>query len=77
MATLSVRGLDDRTYAQLRVRAAQRGHSMEEEARQILKTAVMAPERLGDRLASYFGPANGADLAVAPRMPHDPLDLKR
>jgi antitoxin FitA len=77
MATLSVRGLDARTYAQLRLRAAQRGHSMEEEARQILKTAVTAPDRLGDRLVSLFGPSNGADLELPARTPHDPVDLKR
>lgn len=76
MPTLSVRGLDQRTYTRLRVRAASRGHSMEEEARQILKVAVLAPERMGDRLVSYFGPTRGAELALPPRTPHEPMALE-
>ncbi len=76
MPTLSVRKLDPRTYARLRVRAASRGHSMEEEARRILKTAVMAPERLGDRLASYFGSSGGADLVLPRRAPHEPPEIE-
>jgi plasmid stability protein len=40
MGTLTIRKLDDRTKAGLRVRAANHGRSMEEEARQILKSAL-------------------------------------
>jgi plasmid stability protein len=40
MATLTIRNLDDRIKEGLRVRAARNGHSMEEEARVILKRAV-------------------------------------
>jgi antitoxin FitA len=76
MANLSVRGLDDQTYACLRVRAASNNQSMEEEARQILKMAVQAPERMGDRLVSYFGRNNGATLVIPARKPHKPVDLK-
>jgi antitoxin FitA len=76
MPTLSVRSLDQRTYMRLRVRAASRGRSMEEEARQILKTAVLAPERMGDFLVSYFGPNRGAALALPKRTPHAPMTLE-
>lgn len=76
MPNLSVRKLDANTYSRLRVRAASRGHSMEEEARQILRTAVAAPDRMGDRIASYFGPKNGAELAVPRRTPHEPPELE-
>ena len=75
MANLSVRNLDDRTYQRLRIRAAEHGISMEEEARQILKRAVAPPERLGDLFLSYFGPEKGTDLQLPTREPHEPPDL--
>lgn len=37
MASLTIRNLDDATKAQLRLQAARHGHSMEEEARRILR----------------------------------------
>jgi plasmid stability protein len=77
MANLSVRKLDDNTYERLRVRAAQHGVSMEEEARRILKQATSAPERIGDLFLKYFGPANGAVLELPPRKPHEPVDLSQ
>ena len=40
MPSLSVRRLDEDTLSRLRIRAAQHGVSMEEEARRILKDAV-------------------------------------
>lgn len=75
MASLSIRKLDDEIYDRLRVRAARRGVSMEEEVRQILTRAVAPPERLGDLFLKIFGPTKGADLELPPREPHDPIDL--
>lgn len=40
MATLTIRNIEDGIKERLRVRAAMHGHSMEEEARVILKRAV-------------------------------------
>ena len=40
MATLTIRNIESQTKERLRVRAAMAGHSMEEEARVILKRAV-------------------------------------
>ncbi len=40
MAMLTVRNLPDEVHRALRVRAAQRGHSMEAEVREILAGAV-------------------------------------
>lgn len=51
MATLTVRGLDDSVKARLRKRAAAHGHSMEAEARAILRDAVAAPVETGADLA--------------------------
>ena len=42
MAILNVRRLPDETHAQLRLRAARNGHSMEAEARDILRRACAA-----------------------------------
>jgi antitoxin FitA len=75
MASLSVRKLDDETLARLRVRAASRGVSMEEEARRILKAAVAAPERLGDVALQIFGPQHGVDLELPEHAPHEPTAI--
>lgn len=74
MPSLSIRKIDDDVYERLRMRAAQHGVSMEEEVRQILKRAVAAPERLGDLALEYFG-ANGVELELPAREPHDPMKL--
>ncbi len=75
MASLSVRKLDDETLARLRVRAASRGVSMEEEARRILKAAVAAPERLGELALQIFGPLHGVDLELPEHAPHEPTAI--
>ena len=74
MASLSVRKIDDELYERLRVRAAKHGVSMEEEVRLILRRVVTAPERLGDLAREYFGD-QGVELELAPRQPHDPIDV--
>jgi len=75
VASLSIRKLDDEIYERLRDRATRHRVSMEEEVRQILKRAVSPPERLGDFFLKVFGPAQGADLELPPREPHEPMDL--
>ena len=44
MASITIRNLDDDVKRRLRVRAAEHGHSMEQEARDILRAAVAQPE---------------------------------
>lgn len=53
MAMLTIRNITDEVHRALRVRAAQRGHSMEAEVREILESAVSPQERvkLGSLLA--------------------------
>ena len=53
MAMLTVRNITDEVHRALRVRAAQRGHSMEAEVREILESAVSPQGRvkLGSLLA--------------------------
>jgi antitoxin FitA len=71
MATLTIRNLEDPLKRRLRLRAATRNRSMEEEARQILRAALMetaAPEAdLGSRIRSRFAELGGVDLPIAPR----------
>lgn len=75
MANLSVRKIDEEVYERLRIRAAKHGVSMEEEVRQILKRTVEAPDRLGDLALEYFGQANGIELKIPARKPHEPTDF--
>jgi plasmid stability protein len=51
MATLTIRQLDEKTKTQLRVRAAHHGRSMEEEAREILRSALSASSPVKGNLA--------------------------
>lgn len=74
MASLSVRNIDDDIYERLKIRAAENGLSMEEEVRQILRRAVMAPERLGDLALDCFGD-DGVELELPHREPHDPMTI--
>ncbi|MFM8544327.1 MAG: FitA-like ribbon-helix-helix domain-containing protein [Vulcanococcus sp.] len=73
MATLTIRNLDERTKAQLRVQAARHGRSMEEEARTILRTAIESTqaevqvEGLGSRIHAHFAELGGEELALPER----------
>lgn len=51
MATLTIRRLDEKTKARLRVRAAHHGRSMEEEAREILRSALRSSLSVRGNLA--------------------------
>lgn len=68
MATLTIRNLDERTKAQLRIQAARHGRSMEEEARMILRTAIEARQPvagdkgLGSRIQEHFAQLGGVEL---------------
>jgi len=69
MASLTIRNLEDDTKERLRVRAAQNGRSMEEEARAILGGAVAAASAsdLWDRTFALFAGAEGVDLGAPTR----------
>ena len=67
MAMLTVRNIPDEVHRALRVRAAQHGHSMEAEVREILESAV-APEgrvKLGSLLADIGRQAKLTDAELA------------
>lgn len=73
MATLTIRRLDENTKARLRVRAAHHGRSMEEEAREILRSALSAPPKSGkelvDNIRALFAPLGGVELKLPRREP--------
>jgi plasmid stability protein len=70
---LTIRNLDDALKHRLRVRAAHNGHSMEEEARSILRAALSEPtprtglgSRLHERIRAL---SDGGDLPIPERSP--------
>ena len=73
MASITIRNLDDSVKSKLRIRAAQHGHSMEEEARDILRAALeqerRPPINLADAIRRRIEPLGGVDLEPLPREP--------
>ena len=72
MDSITVRNLDDGLKRRLRVRAAENGRSMEQEAREILKHALekAVPVRnLGSAIHARFAPLGGVELEIPPRQP--------
>ena len=69
MARLTFRDLDDAVKEKLRVRAAQHGHSMEEEVRLILRQAVtgITGAQFLRTMEENFGPTHGVDLEIPQR----------
>lgn len=71
MATLTIRQLDEKTKTRLRVRAAHHGRSMEEEAREILRSAltVSSPVKrnLAETIHRRFAEFGGLELELPRR----------
>lgn len=71
MAALTIRKLDQKTKTRLRVRAAQHGRSMEEEAREILRSALTtstpAKGNLAEAIRSRFASFGGIELSLPKR----------
>ena len=77
MASITIRNLDDGIKQRLRMRAAEHGRSMEEEARDILRRAVgrtSAPANLGEAIHRRFASLGGVELELPSReaMPEPP-----
>jgi plasmid stability protein len=73
MASITIRRLDEKTKARLRVRAAQHGRSMEEEARTLLRVAlrddIVAAGNLAEAIRSRFRSLGGVELRLPAREP--------
>jgi len=73
MASMTIRNLDDGLKARLRLRAAEHNRSMEDEARDILRSALSVasakPQNLAESIRSRLESAGGVELEIAPREP--------
>ncbi len=70
MASITIRNLDEGIKQRLRIRAAEHGRSMEEEARDILRLAMAqnAPPRdLAAAIRARIAPLGGVDLDLPAR----------
>ena len=71
MASITIRNLDEPLKARLRVQAAIHGRSMEDEARDILRTVLNRehgqPTNLVAAIRARFAPLGGVDLPDVPR----------
>ncbi|MCX7663449.1 MAG: plasmid stabilization protein [Tepidimonas fonticaldi] len=70
MAALTIRNVDEALKRSLRLRAAQHGVSMEEEARRILREALLRvspTQPLGQRLRQRFADVADADFELPVR----------
>jgi antitoxin FitA len=80
MASITIRNLDESVKRKLRLRAAHRNRSMEDEARDILRTALaqepLPTGNLADAIRRRIEPLGGVELSVPPRGPiHEPPDF--
>ncbi|MDH5675379.1 MAG: hypothetical protein OEZ06_24875 [Myxococcales bacterium] len=73
MGSITIRNLDDETKARLRLQAARHQRSMEEEARNLLREALLRPEQaprsLADLARERFAPLGGLVLELPLRQP--------
>ena len=74
MASITIRRLEESLKARLRVKAAHHGRSMEEEAREILRTGLQAeaPQKeldLATAIRRHVVPIGGIDLVLPRREP--------
>ena len=71
MGTLTIRRLDEKTKSRLRIQAAHHGRSMEEEAREILRSALTAGSpanaNLADAIHKRFAAFGGLVLELPRR----------
>jgi plasmid stability protein len=81
MTGMTIRNLDDQLKRRLRIRAASRGRSMEEEAREILRAALSAEphqgrNNLAERIRGRIVKVGGAELDIPEREPiREPIDF--
>jgi len=74
LASLLIRNVDRALHERLKARAAAHRRSLEEEARELLRSAVARPPpkpdlTLADLALTLFGPERGVDLEIPPRDP--------
>jgi plasmid stability protein len=85
MASITIRQLPEATKRKLKIRAAEHGRSMEQEAREILRIELSKPEPnmplktgadLMKAIRDIFEPLGGVDLELPPRGPIRDPDIR-
>jgi plasmid stability protein len=73
VASITIRNLEESVKRRLRMRAAQHGRSMEEEARHILRAALAQkteqPTNLFEAIRRRIAPMGGVELDIPAREP--------
>lgn len=73
MSAITIRNVDPELKRRLRIRAATSGHSMEEEARNILRAELAVqddePTDLYQQIRHHIDPLGGVDLPLPDREP--------
>lgn len=72
MVSITLRNLDEQTKTRLRMRAARHGRSMEDEARNILRSALTGrptTRNLAEAIGRRFRPLGGIELRLPGRQP--------
>jgi plasmid stability protein len=73
LASMTIRNIDDGLKARLRIRAAEHNRSMEDEARDILRTALSVtaakPQNLAQAIRARLGDSGGVELDIPAREP--------
>lgn len=76
MASITIRKLDEKVKARLRVQAAEHGRSMEEEAREILQAGLVRPTHTGadwvKSIRAIVEPFGGFEFEIPPRKVEPP-----
>jgi len=80
VASMTIRDIDEVLKRRLRLQAARHGRSMEEEARNILRSALSVSDQpmrnLADAIRARIAPLGGVELEIAPRETiRDPVDF--
>jgi antitoxin FitA len=74
MPSITIRNLEADTKRKLKIRAAMNGRSMEQEAREILKSALARTSKkkanVAERIREIFGPLGGVEVE---HLPHEPI----
>ena len=81
MASMTIRNLDEKLKARLRMQAAKHGRSMEDEARDILRSALstvsVRTASLAKSIRRRIEPLGGVELQISPREPmRKPLNFE-
>jgi antitoxin FitA len=80
LASMTIRNLDEKLKARLRVQAAKHGRSMEDEARDILRSALSTLSSRASLVKSMrhrIEALGGVELQIEPREPmREPVNLE-